>query len=275
MIGFILAALGVISGFGKIAVRQFEIAAAKDILTNLSGPAAKVDVQTKLNGIIGGPLGDIKEATIRASEFQTAGLPLFTEPWRSKKGLVRNLKIELSNFELGKLRVESLSASIPDCRYDYSLATRRKVIRLSKSGVGTGTVRLRAKDLEAFILKKFAEIKKVAVRIEKDKVFVDGYGEFVIVRTNFSVIATLGSPDGKTLELQNARIFFDDKPAEEAARKVLLETLNPVVDLNKDLKLHDAISIQGIRLFEGFLEAWGATRIPDSPEKPSGLALHE
>ena len=269
MIGFILAAIGVLSGFGKISVRQFELAAASDIRGKLTGEHVQVNVQTKLNGLIGGPLGDIKQATIFASNFQTPGLPLFTEPWRSKKGIVRELRIDLSNFMLGKLRVESLKASIPDCRFDYGLATRKKVIRLSKSGVGTGTVRLKAEDLEAFILKKFAEIKRVTVRIEKDKVFVDGFGEFVIVQTNFSVIATLGSPDGKTLELQNARIFFDDKPAEDAAKKVLLDTLNPVVDLNRDLKLYDAIQVKGIRLLDGYLEAWGDTRIPDSPDPPT------
>lgn len=266
MIGFILAAIGVLSGFGKISVRHFELAAAADIRSKLTGEHVNVNVQTKLNGIVGGPLGDIKQATIFASDFKTAGLPLFTEPWRSKKGIVRDLRLDLTNFELGNLRVESLRASIPDCRYDYGLATRKKVIRLSKSGTGTGTVRLKDKDLEAFILKKFAEIKRVTVRIDKDKVFVDGYGEFVIVQTNFSVIATLGCPDGTRLELQNARILFDGKRAEDAAGKVLLDTLNPVVDLNRDLKLHDAIHVKGIRLLDGFLEAWGDTKIPDSPE---------
>lgn len=265
MLGFILAGLGVLFGFGSMTVDAFEKSAAKDILAKLSGPDAMVTVQTKLNGLVGGPLGDVKQATIRASHFQTAGLPLFTEPWRSKKGIVRDLRIDLKDFQLGGLAIESLTAAIPDCRYDYSLATRKRVIRLSKSGVGTGTVRIRQEALEAFILKKFHEIKSVKVRIEKDKVFVDGFGEFVLVQTNFSVIATLGSPDGKTLELQNTRIFFDGKPADDLAQRALLHTLNPVVDLNKDLKLYDAISVKGIRLLNGFLEAWGDTRIPDAP----------
>lgn len=263
-LGFLAAAFGVLFGFGTIEVHQFEHAAADDIRSRLTGPA-QVSIQTKLNGIIGGPLGDIKQVTIKASDFSTEGLPLFTEPERSKKGVVRDLRIELSNFTLGKLRIESLSASIPDCRYDYSLAVRHKKIRLSQSGTGTGSVRILATDLEKFILQKFHEIKRVHVTIDKDKIFVDGYGEFVIVSTDFNVVATLSSPDGKRLFLDNTRILFKGEPADAVASKTLLNVLNPVVDLNKDLKLYDAITVKGIKLKNGVLEAWGDTRIPEKP----------
>ncbi len=267
MLGFVIAAFGVLFGIGSVQVRQFEQAAAAEIASKLQGPAI-VRVSTKLNGIIAGPLGDIKQGTIEAKNFSTEGLPLFTEPWRSKRGILRELKLDLQNFQLGGLRVESLQASIPDCRFDYSLALRKKQMRLSKSGVGTGVVRLKDVDLAAFILKKFKEIKRVEVSIRDDKVFVKGFGEFVLVQTNFEVIATLVSPDGRTLELANARIYFDGKAADDFAKAALLKTLNPVVDLNKDLKLYDAVTIRKIVLRDGFVEASGDTRIPLSPEVP-------
>jgi hypothetical protein len=265
MLGFVIAAFGVLFGIGSVQVRQFENAAAAEIASKLQGPAV-VRVSTKLNGIIAGPLGDIKEAKISARDFSTDGLPLYTEPWRSKRGIIRELKLELSNFHLGGLRVESLTATIPDCRYDYGLAIRKRSMRLSKSGVGTGTVRLKDSDLSAFILKKFKEIKSVEVKVKDGKAYVSGFGEFVLVQTRFEVIATLSSPDGRTLELDNARIFFDGKLADELAKKALLRTLNPVVDLNKDLKLHDAVYVRKIHLHDGFIEAIGDTKIPISPE---------
>ncbi len=269
MIGFLFAAFGVLFGFGTIQVRQFEHAAAVDIRSQLRGNAV-VAVQTKMSGLLGAPLGEIKEATIRAEDFQTDGLPLFVEPWRSKRGKVERLNIDLSNFDLGKLHVASLVASIPDCRFDLGLASRHRKIRLSQSGVGLGSVTIMDRDLEHFILNKFHEIKKVTVRTEKGKVFIEGDGEFVIVKTHFNVIATLVSPDGHTLELANTRIFFDDKPADELARKALLQTLNPVVDLQKDLKLYDAITVKGIELENGRVRAWGDTKIPLSPNPPPG-----
>lgn len=261
MLGFLIASMGLLAGWGKVTVRQFELSAAADIRSQLQGDAI-VDVKTLLSGVIDGPQGDVKLGTIRASKFSTPGLPLFVEPWRSKRGILRNLRLELNDFYLGNLRIESLRAEIPDCRYDYPLAMRKRIIRLSQSGIGTGRVTLLEDDLEAFILKKFREIKTVDVKLSKGKVRVEGDGEFVLLKTKFLVIATLESPDGSKLVLDNARIFFDGKPAEPFSADVLLKALNPVVDLKADLKLQDAIHVQGVEVNEGRLEAWGATKIP-------------
>ena len=138
-----------------------------------AGGALTSNRRERTGAIIGGALGDMKRVTIRAEHFATDGLPLFTEPDRSQKGLVRDLRLELVDFELAGLRVERLSASIPNCRFDYALAVSKRQIRLSKSGVGVGTVVLRDKDLEAFILRKFKEIKRVSVRIEDGRAVVE------------------------------------------------------------------------------------------------------
>ncbi|MCO5295919.1 MAG: hypothetical protein M9921_03595 [Fimbriimonadaceae bacterium] len=263
---WILAALfGLGYHAGKAEVQRFERLAAEEIASKLDGDDRHVHVQTKLNGLIGGAMGDLKQVTIRASNFSTAELPLYTEPDRPRSGHIRELRLFLDDFRLAGLRVEHLEASIPDCRYDFGLAQRHHTVRLSQSGVGTGLVRIRAPDLEAYILRKFKEIKRVSVRIEKDKVFVEGYGEFIVVHTNFEVIATLESPDGSRLMLANAVIFFDGRRADASSGKVLLDTLNPVVDLAKDLGLADAVHVEKIRLKDGFLEASGATKIPLRP----------
>jgi hypothetical protein len=273
MIEFFLALFGVLFGAGSMEVRRFERAAENDIRAKLQGEP-KVNVQAKLNGIVDGVLGDMKEVTIRASNFTTQGLPLFTEPERSKKGRVKLLKIELTDFRLGLLRIESLSAQIPECRYDYSLAVRKRQIRLSKSGIGTGSVKIAQVDLQEYILKRFKEIKSVEVKIERDKVFVKGYGEFLLLATNFEVIARLGTPDGYNLYLTEPRIFFDGQRASDSAAQAVLKTLNPVIRLNDDLQLHGAIKVEGIRLQNGFLEAWGQTQIPILPKpEPSGDKL--
>ncbi|MEQ1822292.1 MAG: hypothetical protein ABL949_07275 [Fimbriimonadaceae bacterium] len=265
MLGFFLAAFGVFLGAGKLEVRSFEHAAANDILSKLQGERKAVNVETHLNGLFGGVGGDIKEVLITAKEFSTQALPLFTEPDRSKRGIVRNLRIELFNFDLKNLHVESLKAAIPDCRYDYGLALSKRQIRLSRSGIGLGTVRIKSDDLAKFILSKYKEIKSVTVTVSNGKAFVEGYGEFALLSTKFLIISTLSSPDGKTLELANARVFFDDRAAEAASARVLLSKLNPVVHLDKDLGLLDAISIKGIRLEQGYIEAWGDTKIPTKP----------
>lgn len=265
----ILAGFGLLFGLGNGEIRRFERDAATDLKSQLTGQNMNVSVRAELNGLAG-LWGDLRSGTIRASDFSTDGLPLFTEPQRRKNGRLGLLRLDLREFVLSGLRVERLEAEIPGCRYDFDLAFRHRKIRLSRSGVGTGTVVLREKDLEDFILRKFSEIKRVSVRIDKDRVFVDGYGEFLIAKTNFTVIAGLQAFEGTKLLLTDAKIYFDWRRADEPASKALLDTLNPVVDLRKDLGLYDAVTVERIRLRDGRLQAWGATRIPIRPAEGAG-----
>ena len=69
-------------------------------------------------------------------------------------------------------------------------------------------------------------------------------------------------------QLAEAKVYLDWRRAEPAAAQVLLDTLNPVVDLNADLGLFDALKIEGVKLDKGVIEAWGKTKIP---ERPSAL----
>lgn len=266
---FILA-LGLLGGFlhlGRQQVDVLERGSAADIRSRLSGDHAEVRVRAGLD--LGALQGDSRDVSIYAAHFSTEGLPLFTEPQRSQSGRVRNLRIHLEDFQLKGLRVEALDANIPDCRFDLMLAVRHKQVRLSKSGTGDGSVTIQAKDLEAFILRKFHEIKTVHVTLTKDQVTVEGHGEFMIVSTDFRVVAKLRPAGLRQLELHEARIEFDGQPADEASQKILLDTLNPVVDLDNDLGLCGAVDVEWVRLEPGKLKAGGKTRIPTAPNAKS------
>lgn len=244
-------------------VRRFERAAAQEIAAQLSGNEKQVAVQAKVGPE--GLFGDVFQVTIRARDFSADGLPLFAEPWRSTRGRVGTLRIELDSFMLRDLRIQRLRAEIPNCRFDLPLALRRRQIRLSRSGVGTGEVEVTAADLERFILRKYPEIKRVQVRIDRDKVWVDGYGEFLILATDFSVIAKIEPQDGDKLVLSHARISLNNRVADDFTRDTLLRTLNPVVNLNSDLRLYGAIQVERITLRDGLLRASGPTKIPVRP----------
>jgi len=260
----ILAALGGSLGLIDREVKVFERAAAREIRTKLQGEAARVKVEAQPDGI-GVLWGAIDRATITASQFSVDELPLFVEPQRSKAGRCGNLTLRLQDFRLRGLRVDSLVASIPACRYDRSLALSKKTFRLSKSGVGTGTVRILQDDLSVFVEEKYAEIKRGKVQVRSGIVRVDGYGEFLIVKTEFTVIATLVPVDGDKLELRDATVWFDGRRADPFASETLLKTLNPVVDFDADLGLYGAVKVEKLDLRDGVLTASGRTRIPVKP----------
>jgi hypothetical protein len=261
-----LLLLGLFGGLihlGEVQVRSFENSAAADIASKLQGPAKQVRVKADVG--LEALWGDVCSVDIQASKFSADGLPLYTESKRSHRGLVRSLHIGLSDFDLRDLHVQRLSADIPNCRFDFPLAVNHRQIRLSESGTGEGEVVIGETDLEKFILSKFQEIKRVHVRIDRDKIFVDGYGEFLVVTTNFSVVARLEAPEGDKLMLARARILFDGKAVDAESQRLVLEAMNPIVDLNKDLALFGAIAVEGIELRNGLLVARGQVHIPEAP----------
>lgn len=253
---------------GNGQVQRFERLAAADLRSVLGSPEARVAVQVKPSSPLGAALGDLRLATIRASGFSTNGLPLFTEPKRSRKGVVRELRIELSSFRLCGLEVERLEASIPRCRYDIGLALSEHRFRLSRSGTGTGYVAVREAALGDFVLRKFREISSVQVRIHNDHVFVEGEGEFLIAKARFFVVGKLSVQEGTKLYLSDVKILLNGARAEGAVRESMLSILNPVVDLDKDLRLHGAIQVERMKLRNGLLEAWGPATVPPMPEAP-------
>lgn len=260
--GILLATLALIGGIGDAEVAKFERSAAQEIASRLGG-TPRVRVDAKLSGVISGALGDLTSATIEAKNFQTDGLPLFTEPERSTRGRVRSLNLKLEEFVLTGLKVKSLEASIPECRFDYPLAVRKRQIRLSRSGAGEGRVLLGYDDLAAYVRKRFPSLRSFTLRANRSILEIEGDGDFLLVSSTFKVYARLVSPDGKGLHLADARIFLGDKPADEAATKAILTVLNPVLDLDKHLLLKGAFRIETITILPEGIEARGKARIPE------------
>ncbi|AIE87248.1 LmeA family phospholipid-binding protein [Fimbriimonas ginsengisoli] len=241
-------------------VHRFERLAATEISSLLSGDRKRVDIKSSV-----GPeaiFGDIHRVSIVASGFSSDGLPLYTEPWRSQRGVLHDLRIDMRDFTLRGLRVARLQADIPDCRFDLALALRDHRFRLSRSGLGIGEVEVTAADLEAFILAKFHEVKTAHVRMDRDKLFIEGRAELILLTTDFFIAARLEPAGGSRLVLTHPRVLFDGNPADPELQKVLLEILNPVVDLDRDLGLSGAMKVDRVVLRNGTLRASGVTKIP-------------
>lgn len=262
-----LVAAAILLGSGWLAAgeeRRFESLAAAEIATKLQNLRGQVSVNVRPNGLAG-LWGDLTSATITANDFTLDELPLFTEPDRSTAGALGLLSLRLTDFTLRRLRVAELSADIPNCRYDFGLAKGQHKIRLSRSGVGRGFVKIREGDLAEYLVAKFHEIKRCTVKVDRGVVWVEGYGEFLIFKSDFQVIANLVPVGGDKLALADAKVYFDWRRADKAAADAILKTLNPVVDLNEDLGLCGAVSVDRVTLHGGILTAEGDTKIPIRP----------
>ncbi|MFN8138523.1 MAG: hypothetical protein U0R49_01875 [Fimbriimonadales bacterium] len=250
---------------GLLAPREidvFERAAAVEIGSRLQGEGKQVQVSVDVNGFAGA-WGELVSAEISANKFSVDGLPFFTEPTRSKAGKLGVLRLRLSDFSLNGLDCDLLSADLVNCRYDFALALRAKKIRLSKSGTGPGFVRVNARALERFVLKKYHEIEEVTVELRGGKVIVEGVGNFLFSRSKFFVIASLVPMHGTQIHLSDAKIWLDGSIASDGASRALLQSLNPVIDENRDLNLHSALQMDRVTITQEYVELGGTARIPE------------
>lgn len=257
-----------IGGFFLLAgatLKGFERDAAREIASKLEGDQKQVSISVTYPGLLSPAIGEIGVATISASKFKTVGLPFFTEPERSKKGSVKELKLKLTDFYLRDLRCDSFTASIPNCKFDFALARSKRQIRLSKSGVGPGEVRILIQDLAPFILKKYPEIQEVIVTPEGDRVRVKGRGQFLILNASFDILARVGT-DGGTLRLEDCTIKMNGEAPDKASEEALISTLNPVIDFAKDLDLLDAVRAESVRVSGNAIVVSGQVKIPEAPK---------
>jgi hypothetical protein len=263
MLGYLALLCGLAGGLGLAGAeeRRFERAAAHEISSRLEGRSRTVSVNARPAGL-GAVWGELDSVTIRARGFEVGGLPLYTEPDRSTAGKAHRLELELDDFRLRGLRVDALRATVPGCRYDFPLALRNRTFRLSRSGEGSGWVRVLDRDLPGFLLAKYPEIKRISVRVDRGHAWVEGFGEFLVVTTEFTVIARLGVRDGTKIVLEDAKVWFDWRRADALAARAVLDALNPVVDLDADLGLEGAMQVEEVELPDGAIVARGRTRIP-------------
>lgn len=255
-------------GFGAPAAeraqRREERRAEEFLRAAIPSGVDRVKVSFSPNGPAGA-WGDLESATIEASGFRLRELPLFVVPGTRGSGRMGTLKLRLNDFMLTALKVEELSADIPACRYDYGKARKYGDLVFSRCGVGNGKVVIRDDALETFILAKYKEIKRCSVKIDRGVIVVEGFGEFLVASTEFKVIARISCEDGSKLMLDSPRIYLGLEKADAFTSKALLKTLNPVVDLKRDLGLHDAVTVTNVKLESGKVVATGQARIPTKP----------
>lgn len=247
-------------GAGGLA-EDFQRVAANEIASLLEGAQKKVQLRATFRSFLNPALGEVDVATITASGFECEGLPLFTEPERSKAGRIGTLAIRMNDFVLSGLRCESLVVDIPDCRFDFGLAKREKKLRLSRSGEGPGQVRLKLDDLERFILKKFREIQKVDLSIDGRWIQVKGTGQFLLLQSDFYVKARLET-DGKRLIFSDAIVRIGTETPTPEVQATLLRSLNPIIDFDEDLGLQGGIQAKKVELGDEEVKISGRVRIP-------------
>lgn len=246
--------------FVGLSVARFEHDAARDIRRRLHGPSPQVQVRVSLG--IESLGGVVPKVTIDAARFSVDALPFHTEPRGGKSGVLKRLRLDLRDFYLAGLHVESIEADVPNCRFDASLALEHHKFRLTRSGTGPVTVRVRDSDFEPVVLRRYPEIRDVAIRMDHGRVTVDGAAKIAFLSARFHVEAGLTVRNGTELALVDPSVRIGDHQDDPQASAAFLKTFDSLLDLDQDLRLEHAITVDSVELDSGFLVATGHATIP-------------
>lgn len=265
-LGATAAVAGFVIGSSWSAIER---AAAEDIRKQLGGNA-RVQVTAESDGLLGTVLGRVRSVSIEASNFSVDGMPFFVEPGLSKSGRMGSLRFALRDFVIRDLPVRELAAEIPENRFPLGLL-RSGVVRLSDSGEGKGSVTITESGLAQYMRRRFAQILlEVDVEFSKHKVFARGQAALGPIRKRFEIIADLEIATPRQLRISRQVVFMDGVRIRDGSDARLIDSLNPVLDIDRDLGLAGGFDMQRLKISEGSAIIFGAARIPMRPASQGG-----
>ncbi|GIV11392.1 MAG: hypothetical protein KatS3mg020_0883 [Fimbriimonadales bacterium] len=266
-----LAVIAIVLTLGRSAIRDIEKSAAREIQQRIGGGDIRVKIEPDYGGL---SKGRLKKLTVYAKNFTLNGLPFTLEPGRPQSGLIKQFTLLMENANLRGLRAETAVAVIPDIAYDKSLALSKRIFRLSATGVGACEIVVNENDLAAYILRKYAPaLSRVEVRITPEQTVVQGVMRLLTSEVRFRAIGKLAPRDGRYLDLAEVQILIEGANLPPESANLLRQFVNPIIDIDRDLGLHDGLQIDEVASEPGKMQAKGKVWIPKARE--SGILYPE
>lgn len=248
--------------------RQAKMDALHQAQSLFSGEGA-VYVNIQPRGLFGFEANDLYSVTINTFHKTLDKIPFYAFPKTGWKGSIRRLQLNCHDLIMAGYPVSIFRAELPYVTYDLGYALYQGRLVLRGAGIGVGEVTLSAKDLHAFIAKKYIGLFS---RFEVDvlpnaKVCVMGLLHFLGSELPVRILGQLVIDDsGSAIRLEEASICLNGKPLEAQSSKLLLSRINPVVDLNNDLGIGKFFFMTSLHTKDNFVVIKGACKLPIAPK---------
>lgn len=245
-----LAGLAIL--FGSIGVRSIERDIEREIAQRLGGNGVVVSARMRPAGIS----GQIASLTVSSRHFSVQQMPFLAEPNLAGTKRIHELRLSMTDFELRGLEVKEFSAKIRDVRIKPGHPAK-----LGSCGIGSGKVVLTTSALADYLQKKHPEMQQIHVSSEGERITISATIPSSWAKRT-TVTGRLTSPDGVRIDLVDVKLFADGQPMSDALAKTLVTTLNPAIDLDRDLGLMGAMRIKEIRVTGERITGSGDATIP-------------
>jgi hypothetical protein len=259
----ILLALVLIVGGAKEFTRRLERAAERQILQQLGGRGqVQVHIEPRW-GALGVWLARADTITVRASGFHAAQMPFFAEtPVPAWRGDVQTVRIVLEKFSLSGFSVRRLEATIPNVSLDSRAAAFRLRIRLFGAGWGDGQVTLDEEDLTAFVSRRLPEVQSPRVRVTPSAIVITGELAALLTTWRFEAKGRVTVREGRELVIEDAQVSVEGESLPPALVQKLVTALNPVLDVERDMRLGSMFIVERAEQQDGFVKLIGRATVP-------------
>ncbi|MCS6949275.1 MAG: hypothetical protein RMM06_07560 [Armatimonadota bacterium] len=250
-------------GGAKEYTRRLERAAERQILQRLGGQGSvQVRIQPRW-GALGVWLARAQTIQVQAAGFRTAQIPFFLEPavpaWC---GIADSVQIVLEDFSLSGLPVHRLEATIPRVLLDSREAAFRLRIRLFDAPWGEGSVVLDEQGLAQFIQRRLPEVRLPRVQVTPSQLYIRGELAALLTSWRFEARGVVAVRDGRQIVAEQVQVSLEGTDLNPTLVQKVLSALNPILDIERDLRLGRAFIVERVEQGEGFIKLIGRATVP-------------
>lgn len=263
--GMAVLGLALFSAFASERVRQ---AAKHDLQAAV--PGSRLYVRIEPRGIFGMATGQAWRARVSGGHFATDHLPFHLEPGGGILATVRHLELDLHDVTLRDLHVETLRADIPFVKADGPRALFGGHLTLRGAQDGVGAAVLSAEGIRSFLAKRRPQFQEVRIELTPGEAIVSARAPFLGAMIQLEARGGVEIVDGRFLNAAPNVVMMNGKPLEREAGAALIRSLNPIIDVDRDLGLGDWLYVTGAEIGDGILTVRGRVTIPSSAARKKG-----
>lgn len=263
--GIVLFSLAMIAGFANW---RAEHAIVHDLGRNVKGGELHAYLATK--GDLGTLIGQADSVVVKARGFSSDGFPLRMQRGTGLRAYVRTLKLDFQDITLHGIPVRQFQADIPRVSLDIGRAFFDERVVIRSAGEGTAEAVVESAAMRDYLQKKFPQFSEVVLTLTPGQARIEGDMLVLGSKSKVEAVAKLGIVDGRYVQLVEPALKLNGKPLTPAFAQSLLKSVNPVMDLEKDLGLSGYFTATEVVIGEGRVTVKGIARVPaPAPGSPS------
>jgi len=230
-------------------------------------PGSRFQVRLEPSGLYGALAGRVFRGTVRGEGIRTEDLPFRVEPGGGLQGRLRTLRLDLSDLTLRGVPFRSLSADIPDVRVDAWRGFASGHLTIRRAGEGTAIAQFTEEGLQQYLQRRRPALRELRLRLRPEGAEARATATLFVAPASVTVRAQVEIEDGRRINAVGAKVYVDDRLVAPALADRLMQMLNPLIDVERDLGLGDWVRLTHAELGDGLLTVYGSITIPNKPAR--------